>query len=239
MEAIITPEKVRSALLLLLTPQNITALDDSIQAHSGTGYKILARIIGVKRVCQEARNFLEKEPEESHRVLNDLITRFYLKDQVARQISNFDLRSLPLQTIARAKENLVIFIESFLLNYQTDLLNAVNQIGSEAMASVRATIINFNPASVPAAWVTRVKQDIAHFAYLYLKRELGVLLEKAIPALGMYSLITNKIDLFTAEQMEEVVKRICKQELLWLEIFGGIIGFFMGILQILVNALTP
>ncbi len=84
-----------------------------------------------------------------------------------------------------------------------------------------------------------MKQDLANFAYLYLKREFGVLLEKAIPALGMYSLIAHKIDLFTAKQIEEVVKRICQQELFWLEIFGGIIGLFLGILQILVNALSP
>ena len=239
MEAVVTPAKVRNTLLLLLTPQNINSLDDSIQAHAGTAYKILAKLIGIKRVSYECRNFLEKEMDESHRVIADLIRRFNLKEQIAWQIANFDLRSLPLQTIAQAKVNLVIFVETFLLNYRSDLLNAVSQIESEAMASVRAAIIHFNPASVPTVWVTRIKQDLAHFAYLYLKRELGVLLEKAIPALGMYSLIANKIDLFTAEQIEEVVKRICKQELVWLEICGGIIGFFLGILQILVNALAP
>lgn len=149
------------------------------------------------------------------------------------------MRSLPLQTIARAKQNLVLFVESFLLTYRIDLLHAVSQMETEAMASVRAAIIYFNPASIPSVWVIRIKQDLANFAYLYLKRELGVLLERAIPALGMYSLIAHKIDLFTARQIEEVVKRICKQELVWLEIFGGIIGFFLGILQILVNAMSP
>lgn len=60
MEAVLTPAKVRNGLLILLTPQNISALDDSIQAHAGTAYKILAKLIGIKRVCYECRNFLEK-----------------------------------------------------------------------------------------------------------------------------------------------------------------------------------
>ncbi len=72
METLITPARVRNALLSLLTPQNISAFDDSIQAHAGTAYKILARLIGVKRVCYECRNFLEKELEESQRVIGDL-----------------------------------------------------------------------------------------------------------------------------------------------------------------------
>ncbi len=237
MDTLVTPAKIRAALLALLSPANISALDDSIQNHAGTAYKILAKLIGIKRVCYECRNFLEKETHESQRVIGDLIKRFNIQDQITNQVANFDLRSLPLQTISRCKENLVIFVESFLVTYRNDLLQAVNKIESEAMASVRAAIVHFNPASIPPTWINRIKQDLAHFAYLYLNRELGVLLEKAIPALGMYSLIAQKIDLFSAEQIEDVVKRICHQELLWLEIFGGIIGFFLGILQILVNAM--
>jgi uncharacterized membrane protein YheB (UPF0754 family) len=238
MDTVITPSKIRNALLILLSPQNISALDDAIQSHAGTAYKILARLIGVKRICYECRNFLEKEDEESQRILSELIKRFGLQEQITFQIASFDLRSLPLQTVARCRENLVVFIESFLLTYKNELLETVSKVQTEAMSTVRAAIIQFNPASLSPTWINRIKQDLANFSYMYLKRELGVLLEKAIPALGMYSLIAQKIDLFTAEQIEDVVKRICAQELLWLEIFGGIIGFFLGILQILVNAVS-
>lgn len=238
MDTVITPSKVRNGLLILLSPQNISAIDDSIQTHAGAAYRILARLIGVKRVCYECRNFLEKEVDESQRVLGELIRRFKLQEQISVQIANFDLRSLPVQTVTRCRENLVVFVESFLVTYRNELLQAVSKMETEAMSTVRAAIIQFNPASISPTWINRVKQDLANFSYLYLKRELGVLLEKAIPALGMYSLIAQKIDLFTSEQIESVVKRICSQELFWLEIFGGIIGFFYGILQILVNAVS-
>jgi uncharacterized membrane protein YheB (UPF0754 family) len=239
MEAFMTPQRVRGALITLLSPQNINALDESIQAHASGPYKILARIIGVKRVCYEWRNFLEKEPDESHKIISDLIKRFGIKDQIALQIANFDMRSLPLQTIARIKENLVSFVESVLITHREDLLSSVTKIENEAMGSVRAAIIHFNPASLPKPWIDRVKQDLSNFAYSYLKRELGVLLEKAIPALGMYTLIARKIDLFTAKQIEELVYRICRQELRALELFGGFIGLFIGIAQIIVNGISP
>jgi uncharacterized membrane protein YheB (UPF0754 family) len=239
MEAFMTPTKVRSAIIALLSPQNINALDESIQAHAGGPYKLLARIIGVKRVCYEWRNFLEKEPEESQKIINDLVKRFGIRDQIALQIANFDMRTLPLQTIAKLKENLVAFVETFLINHREELLQAVSKIENEAMGTVRGAIIHFNPGSIPPNWIDRAKRDLSAFAYSYLKRELGVLLEKAIPALGMFGLIARKIDLFTSKQIEELVQRICRQELRALELFGGVIGFLLGLIQILVNAIAP
>jgi uncharacterized membrane protein YheB (UPF0754 family) len=55
----------------------------------------------------------------------------------------------------------------------------------------------------------------------------------------MYTLIARKIDLFTAKQIEELVYRICRQELRALELFGGFIGLFIGIAQIIVNGISP
>jgi len=239
MEAFLTPIKVRNALIVLLSPQNITALDESIQAHASGPYKLLARIIGVKRVCYEWRNFLEKEPEEAQKIINDLMKRFGIRDQIALQIANFDMRSLPLQTIAKLKENVVAFVETFMVVHRNDLLQAVSKIEVEAMGTVRSAIIHFNPESIPSTWIDRAKHDLSTFAYSYLKRELGVLLEKAIPALGMYSLIAHKIDLLSSRQIEGLVKRICKQELRALEFYGGVIGLMLGFIQIFVNAISP
>ena len=191
-EGFLPPEKVRNVLINVLSPQNINAIDESIQAHAGGPYRILARIIGVKRVCYEWRNFLEKEPDEAHKIINDLIKRFGIRDQIAVQIANFDMRSMPLQTIASFKKDLVRFVETFLVQHKSDLLESCRRIGGEAMGTVRSAIIRFNPESVPEAWVVRAKQDMAAFAHSYLKRELGELLERAIPALGMYSLIAKK-----------------------------------------------
>lgn len=238
-EAFLTPVKVRNMLVAVLSPQNINAVDESIQAHASGPYKILARIIGVKRVCYEWRTFMEKEPEESQKIINDLIKRFGMRDQIAIQIANFDLRSLPLQTIARFKQDLIKFVENFIVEHKSDLLESVKRVETEAMGTVRSAIVRFNPESIPEAWLKRAKQDIATFAYSYLKRELGELLGKAIPALGMYSLIARKIDQFSSQQLENLVKRICARELVLLEWLGGGIGLGMGLIQIVINACVP
>lgn len=239
MEAFITPEKVRTHLITLLSPQNINALDESIQAHAGGPYKLLARIIGVKRVCYEWRNFMEKEPEESTRVIGDLIKRFGIRDQMAIQIANFDLRSMPLQNIARLKANVVSFVENFLLHNRDSIMEAVKVGEGAAMSTVRSAIIRFNPESIPEKWLERAKKSVSTFAYSYLQRELRVLLGNLIPKLGMKHLIADKIERFTSEQMETLVKRICAKELVALEYFGGAIGILLGFVQVLINAIAP
>jgi uncharacterized membrane protein YheB (UPF0754 family) len=239
MEAFVTPAKIRNIVIGLLSPQNINAIDESIQVHAGGPYKILARIIGVKRVCYEWRNFLEKEPDSAEKVINDLIVRFGLRDQLAMGIANFDMRTLPLQTIAKVKANVIEFVQTFMVQHRQDLLDGITKVQGEAMAAVRSAIIRFNPESIPAHWIERCKQDFSAFAHAYLKRELGVLLEKGIPALGMYSLIARKIELFAPSQLEALVRRVCDRELHWLEFFGAAIGFLMGLSQVIINAIFP
>ena len=168
-----------------------------------------------------------------------MIKRFGIKDQIAVQIANFDMRTMPLSTVNKFKANMVSFVETFLVEHKTDILESVRKVEGEAMSAVRQSIVRFNPESIPKAWLDRAKQDLAQFAHSYLKRELGELLERAIPALGMYTVIAQKIDQLSANQLEDLIKRICKQELRALEWFGGIIGLMLGFIQIFLNAVVP
>jgi len=235
MENMVNPNQIRSILLNLLTPQNIGALDDSIQAHASGTVKLLARFINVKNVCNESRRFMETDPEKANKVLSDLIKRFEIKEQIAQKILNFDMRALPLQSIANLRTSLISFVEHFLVEHRQDLLLGVEKIQGEAVGTVQAAIIRFNPSDIPADWLNRIKREVSGFMYFYLKRELGALLEQALPKLGTYSMIANKIEQFPPQQLEVLVLRICRSELKWLEFLGGFIGFWLGLVQVFMN----
>jgi uncharacterized membrane protein YheB (UPF0754 family) len=238
MESIITSPNVRLELVRLLSPQNIAALEDSINKHASGPYKILARIIGVKRVCYEWRNFLEKEPEQAEKIINDLLKHFHIEDQMASRIAAFDLRSMPMQTIAKIRQQTISLVEEFLVMHKEDILQAVKNIQNPAVATVQSAVLRFNPASIKPEWLDRAKHNLATFVYAYLKKELGGLLEKAIPELGVYGMIERKIELFSPQQLEHVIKRICKQELQMLEALGAFIGLWLGCIQAAVNYFT-
>jgi uncharacterized membrane protein YheB (UPF0754 family) len=235
MENMVNPAQIRNIIVNLLTPQNIGALDDSIQAHATPPLKLLARIINVKNVCNESRKFMENEPEKANKVISDLIKRFEIKEQIAQKIMTFDMRSMPLQSIANLRNSLISFVESFLVEHRQDLISGVERIQGEAVGTVQAAIIRFNPGAIPSDWLERVKREVSAFMYFYLKRELGALLEQALPKLGTYGMIANKIEQFSPQQLEMLVQRICHTELKWLGILGGFIGFWLGMVQDFVN----
>lgn len=235
MENIVNPPQIRSALLNLLTPTNIGALDESIQKYATPPLRLLARFINVRNVCNESRKFLETEPEKANKVIEDLIRRFEIKEQIAHKIMSFDMRSMPLQAVSNLRNSIVSFVETFLKEHRQDLVSGVERIQGEAIGTVQAAIIRFNPKSIPEDWLEKIKREISGFMYFYLKRELGSLLEQAIPKLGTYGMIANKIEQFSPQQLEQLVQRICRSELKWLEFLGGFIGFWLGIVQVFMN----
>jgi uncharacterized membrane protein YheB (UPF0754 family) len=235
MDSIVTPLNIRLELVRLLSPSNIVALEESIGQHASGPYKLLARIIGVKRVCYEWRNFLEKEPEQAEKIINDLVKHFNIEDQMATRIANFDLRSLPLQTISKIRQQSISLVEEFLVTHKEAIMASTKNIQGPAISTVQSAIIRFNPESIRPEWLVQAKQGLTQFCYAYLQSALGTWLERAIPALGVYNIIAQKIELFTPQELEEVVLRICQQELHWLEVLGAIIGLWLGFVQVAVN----
>lgn len=235
MENMLTDHQVRTFLISTLTPQNIGALDDSIQRFATPPLKLLARLINVKNVCAESRKFLEAEPEKANKVIADLIKRFEIRDQIALKISTFDMRAMPMQSVANLRKNAIAFTESFVVDHKQDIMTGVERIQGEAMGTVHTAIIRFNPGSIAPEWLERIKRDVATFIHSYLKRELGALLERAIPALGAYGMIASKIEKFSPQQLEQVVLRICRKELKALELLGALIGFWLGLVQVGLN----
>ena len=235
MESIVTPLNIRQELIRMLSPQNIAALDESINEHASGPYKFVARIIGVKRVCYEWRNFLEKEPQQAEKIIADVLKHFNTQDQISMRIANFDMRSLPLHTIAQIRLQAISLVQEFLVTQKEAIINAVHNIQGPAQNTVQSVIIRFNPESIRPEWLERVKQAMAAFCYAYLKKELGNLLERAIPQFGVYGIIARKIELFSPQELEKVIQRICKQELKALEMFGLFIGLWLGFLQVALN----
>lgn len=238
MENMLTSTHVRNFLIGTLTVQNIGALDDSIQRHATPPLKLLARLINVRNVCAESRKFLESEPEKSEKVISDLLRRFEIREQIANKIASFDMRSMPMQSIANLRKNAIVFTESFVIDHKQDILAGMERIQGEAMGTVHTAIIRFNPGSLAPEWLEKIKRDVATFIHSYLKRELGALLERAIPALGAYQLIAHKIEQFSPQQLEQVVLRICRKELKALEMLGALIGFWLGLVQVVVNLVS-
>ncbi|MBX9691688.1 MAG: DUF445 family protein, partial [Cyanobacteria bacterium] len=142
------------------------------------------------------------------------------------------------ENINNLKRNVVDFVQTFMIEHKEDLISACKKLEGEAIITVKNAVLRFNPEGIPKESLESIKRNVSGFTHSYLKRELGRMVEEAIPTLGVHAHIVNKIDLFTPQQLEFLVNRICKSELKALEYFGAVIGGLMGFWQIFFNAIV-
>ncbi len=93
------------------------------------------------------------------------------------------------------------------------------------------------PSWIPEKWINQ----ISYFLRGWIEKEI----RKAIPEirkeikgeilnkLSVKELVENKVNSLDLRGLEAVVKRVASRELRFVEIAGGALGFFVGLLQIL------
>ncbi|NLZ54515.1 MAG: DUF445 family protein [Thermoanaerobacteraceae bacterium] len=59
--------------------------------------------------------------------------------------------------------------------------------------------------------------------------------KKAKEQLNLKQLVEDKINSFDIEQLEDLIIRLSRQELKQIEVLGGVIGFFIGIIQVAIS----
>ena len=53
--------------------------------------------------------------------------------------------------------------------------------------------------------------------------------------LDIEKIVTDKVSAFSSDKLEEILNAIMKKEFVFVEIIGGVLGFLIGILQIVMT----
>lgn len=114
---------------------------------------------------------------------------------------------------------------------------------SEIIAYIRDIIVDRVDEKLPGFIPSSFRGSIAGYIGNIINRsgeeifdELKVtLIEKAKEQLQLKELVEEKINSFDLEELENLIIRLSKQELKQIEVLGGIIGFFVGIVQALIS----
>ena len=56
--------------------------------------------------------------------------------------------------------------------------------------------------------------------------------------LDLEKIVTDKVSSFSTDKLEDILYQIMSKEFRFVEILGGIIGFIIGILQVLLTLIT-
>lgn len=226
---LLPPDFMRTLLVDILTDQNIDEIDKMVR-HQVKGLQgLLVQFIDIKKPLNEFRHFLLDQPQEANAFILALIDRAEIREKLTGQVMLFSPHNLAGESLEVIRHALVGMTRNLLLEHKEEIGQMLSTLSEEATHSItnRLLQIDFNDwaeKSLPG-----VKRDLARFIHTYLNKQLEYLLSKALPAISMNAVIVEKIDRFSAKELEDVIQKICHRELRSLAYLGAFLGFWLGL----------
>jgi uncharacterized membrane protein YheB (UPF0754 family) len=107
-------------------------------------------------------------------------------------------------------------LDSFIKTKLTEHLPLVSMfIGNDTLNKVKESISQELRDSIPV-----------------MINQLGTEMEKE---LDIKQIVTNKVSAFSSDKLEEILNAIMKKEFVFVEIIGGVLGFLIGVLQLVMT----
>jgi len=111
----------------------------------------------------------------------------------------------------------------------------VEELTHLAELTVRVRVMDKLPAFLPSV----IKRSLGDLLAEQVHKELPALLKELVGRYGqklkgeseLARLVEERLNEFDLRQLEEIVLKVAGRELRYIEIFGGIIGFLVGLLQ--------
>jgi uncharacterized membrane protein YheB (UPF0754 family) len=115
----------------------------------------------------------------------------------------------------QGQENIMVFIKGRLDNF---IFN--REIGS--LSSV---------FPVKKSTVLTISKRATRVILYFLDKEIPVILK----SLDLEKMVRERIDSFPLDEVEDIILRIIKEQLKYINIFGGLLGFLIGLIQIFIR----
>jgi uncharacterized membrane protein YheB (UPF0754 family) len=81
--------------------------------------------------------------------------------------------------------------------------------------------------------VQRVKRALITELVNLFPLEVEAAIKQLVEKVDIRKIVADRVEQFDFERLENIVYRVARTELFWVEISGGILGFMIGLLQVL------
>jgi uncharacterized membrane protein YheB (UPF0754 family) len=81
--------------------------------------------------------------------------------------------------------------------------------------------------------VQRVKRGLISELVNLFPLEVEAAIKQLVEKVNIRKIVADRVEQFDFDRMERIVYRVARAELFWVEISGGILGFLIGVLQVL------
>ena len=230
LESILPPNTLRLALIDFLTDRNIQVIDEGFREKTSGTYWVVANLFGVRNTLIRLRSFCLEEKEVANTRLKELMLSLEVRGRLRNWLHRFSLQNLPLSTVNQLRKTTGDAVRAYIRDSGADFL----QDFGESIDWDNLAIIIINRLQVSSTFTGSlgiISQELAAILERYLEEDLEKIVQQAIPILSLDQMIIARITGTSPQELESAIKGIVKSELQAIVNLGGVLGFFVGLLQ--------
>ena len=231
LEIVLPPDRLRQVIIDFLTDRTIQTIDESFREKTSGTYWVVANLFGLKNTLTRLRTFCLDEKEATNKRLQELIKDLKMRDRIKELLQNLSLQDLPVGTVRQLRKTIRDSVREYLQNSGSDLLKEL----TESADWERISIVLLNRLSSSAVVNTSlevVARDLALILEKYLTQDLEIIVAQAIPILSIDQVIVERVKATSPAELEDAIEGIVRNELQAIVTLGGVLGFFVGLLQV-------
>jgi len=230
LEIVLPPDRLRQIIIDFLTDRTIQAIDESFREKTSGTYWVVANLFGLKNTLTRLRTFCLDEKEVTNERLQELIKDLKMRDRIQGLLQNLSLQNLPVGTVRQLRKTIRDNVRQYLQNSGSDLLKELTKSADwERISIVLLNRLSNSPAVNTSLEI--VAGDLTLILEKYLEKDLEMIVAQTIPILSIDQVIVERVKATSPAELEDAIEGIVRNELQAIVTLGGILGFFVGLLQ--------
>ena len=224
---------MRRAIIDFLSDRNIQIIDEGFREKTSGTYWVVANLFGLRNSLVRLRSFCLDEPEITNARLQELSYSLQIRDRIKNWLTNLSLQNLPVSTVRQLRKTVREAVRNYIREEGSEV---VARLGDSVEWENLATLILKRLQSSPTVndSLEVISQELALVLERYLEQDLEKLVAQAIPILSIDKVIAERVSATTPEELETAVQGIVKNELQAIVNLGGILGFVVGLIQVVI-----
>jgi uncharacterized membrane protein YheB (UPF0754 family) len=230
LEIVLPPDRLRQIIIDFLTDRTIQAIDESFREKTSGTYWVVANLFGLKNTLTRLRTFCLDEKEATNERLQELIKDLKMRDRIQGLLQNLSLQNLPVGTVRQLRKTIRDNVRQYLQNSGSDLLKELTKSADwERISIILLNRLSNSPVVNTSLEV--VSGDLTLILEKYLEKDLEMIVAQTIPILSIDQVIVERVKATPPAELEDAIEGIVRNELQAIVTLGGILGFFVGLLQ--------
>ena len=230
LQEVIPPDVLRQGIINTLTERNIQVIDEGFREKSSGTYWVVANLFGVRNSLIRLRGFCIEEKEITNARLKELVLSLEVRNRLRDWLHNLSLQNLPVATVRQLRKTIRETVQDYVRQNGAEFIGGL----SESTDWNKVAILLIKRLRSSEAVVTSldvVSEELALILERYLEDDLEKIVAQIIPILAIDEVIVNRVQSTSAKDLELGIKGIVKSELQAIVNLGGLLGFFIGMLQ--------